>query len=99
GCTLNRGSRLEMNPPVTLGRVSVNGRDQLITSLKKDGSLSGAGVPPGPIQLSAASRIEERGATTAVGWNHGFQEASGSLNLPPGWRIFSASGADHVPES
>ena len=99
GGTLNRGSRMEMNPPVTLGRVSVNGRDQLITSLKKDGSLSGVEVPPGPIQLSADSRIEKRGSMTAVGWNHGFQEVSATLHLPPGWRILASSGVDHVPES
>jgi hypothetical protein len=98
--TLNRGSRLEMNPSVRLGRVSVSGQDQLITTLKKDGGAAGVEIPPGSVDLSADSRVEGRGSlATAVGWNHGFQQVSGTLHLPPGWRIFSASGVDEVPQT
>ncbi len=97
--TLNRSWRLEMNPPVQLGRVSVEGQDQFITRLPGD-SRSGIEIRQGKVSLSAESRLNQRSfQVSAVGWNQDFQQVSGALNIPPGWRLISVTGADHVPDT
>ncbi|HUE37916.1 MAG TPA: hypothetical protein VMR29_00320, partial [Candidatus Binatia bacterium] len=93
--TLSQSWRLDMPPPVVLGRVSLAGRDQLITR-GKDGA-AGVEIRQGQVQMDADSRIVgERARVPAVGWGHDFQQVSGTLNLPPGWRLFYASGVDDV---
>jgi hypothetical protein len=97
--TLNRSWRLEMNPPVQLGRVTVTGKDQFITRLPGD-PRSGIEIRQGRVSLISESRLDQRKlAVPAVGWNQDFQQVSGALNLPPGWRLFAVSGADHVPDT
>lgn len=94
--TLTRSWRLEMVPPVRLERVAAFGYDQVIT--RRPGSdRVGFEVRQGNVFLGAEGRIEERGALPAVGWDHDFQQVSGELHLPPGWRILGATGIDQVP--
>lgn len=94
--TLTRSWRLEMAPPVQLERVAVAGREQVIT--RRPGSdRAGFEVRQGKVLLGAEGRIERRGALPAVGWDHDFQQVSGELHLPPGWRILGATGVDQVP--
>lgn len=96
---LNRSWRLEMNPPFQLGRVSVQGKDQFITRLPGD-PRAGIEIRQGNVSIVSESRLEQRPLKVpAIGWNQDFQELTGALNLPPGWRLFSASGADHVPNT
>ena len=95
--TMSRQWYLAMNPPGLLGRVSVDGSDQLITS---QGAEKKAGVElrKGHLNLVAESRYEaSRQVLPAVGWDHDFQSVSGVLNLPPGWRLLSAGGVDVIP--
>jgi hypothetical protein len=93
--SLSQSWRLDMASPAALGRVAVGGRDQLITRGK--GGAAGVEIREGTLQLSADSRIVGRpSAIPAVGWDHDFQQASGVLNLPPGWRLVHASGVDDV---
>jgi hypothetical protein len=95
--TMSRQWYLAMNPPGLLGRVSVDGTDQLITSQGKE-KKPGVELRWGRLNLVAESRFE---ASTeiipAVGWDHDFQSVSGFLNLPPGWRLLTASGVDVMP--
>jgi hypothetical protein len=94
--SLTRSWRLDMPPPMTLGRAAVAGRDQLITRMKEP-SVAGVEIRQGVLQLETDSRLA--GSVTrvpAVGWSHDFQHVSAELNLPPGWRIFYASGVDDV---
>ena len=35
----------------------------------------------------------------AVGWDHDFKQVNATLHLPPGWKLFSASGVDTVPNT
>ncbi|MBW2145124.1 MAG: hypothetical protein JRG75_12115 [Deltaproteobacteria bacterium] len=95
--TMSRQWYLAMNPPGILGRVSVDGKDQLITSQGRD-EKPGVELRKGRLALVSESRFE---ASTkdipAVGWDHGFQSVSGFLNLPPGWRLLTASGVDVMP--
>ncbi|HKV10335.1 MAG TPA: hypothetical protein VJ725_19495 [Thermoanaerobaculia bacterium] len=94
--TLARSWRLEMAPPVRLERVAVAGREQVIT--RRPGTdRAGIEVRQGKVLLGAEGRIEGRGALPAVGWDHDFQQVSGELHLPPGWRILGATGVDQVP--
>jgi hypothetical protein len=95
--TLSRQWYLAMNPPVRLGRVSVDGVDQLVTEQGVE-KKAGVELRRGELRLTAESRYE--GGTDrlpAVSWDHDFQSLTGVLNLPPGWRLFSASGVDVAP--
>lgn len=96
GGALHRASRLEMLPPTTLGRVAIDGKDQFITHL--DDSKMGVEVRQGNLNVSADSRlVADPSDVPAVGWNHDFHSVSATLNLPPGFRLFHASGVDEVP--
>jgi hypothetical protein len=93
---MSRSWRLEMPPPGVLGRVSVGGRDQLITHMQ-DPNVAGVEIRQGDLHMEADSRLAGGIATIpAVGWRTDFQQVSGILNLPPGWRLFHASGVDAV---
>lgn len=97
--TMTRGWRLEMNPPIKLGRVLVDGQPQFITRI---GELDRAGVEVrrGQIQLLADSRIGEGlSRLPAIGWDHDFHQVQGTLNLPPGWRLLDATGVDRIPNT
>ena len=93
--TMTSGWRLEMDPSITLGRATVNGQDQLITSMA-DSTLAGVELRKGQITLQAVSRSDQARTMKAVGWQHGFKKASATLHLPPGWRLLHASGVDRV---
>lgn len=100
--TLSRSWRLQMTAPTELGRVAIDGRDQLITrSPGPDGSpITGVEVRQGQVALDADSRIEGRRAQLpAVGWAHDFESVTAQLNLPPGWRLFHASGVDSASDT
>ncbi|MGD8701433.1 MAG: hypothetical protein PVH26_03285, partial [Desulfosarcina sp.] len=95
--TLNRSWHLSMAEPVQLGRVSVDGRDQLITMLG-DRPAPGVQLRRGRLSLKADSRMVRTASDLpAIGWDHDFQRVSGVLNLPPGWTLFSAAGVDVPP--
>lgn len=97
--TMTRGWRLEAAKPLQLGRVSINGRAQLITRRAGSG-LEGVEVRHGSLKLSADSRIDKSSASLpATGWDQDFQQVSETLNLPPGWTLFWASGVDNVPDT
>ncbi len=95
--TMSRQWYLAMNPPGILGRVSVDGADQLITSQGPE-KKPGVELRKGRLDLVAESRYEAScQMLPAVGWDHDFQSVSGVLNLPPGWRLLTASGVDVMP--
>jgi len=97
--TMSQQWYLNMNPPGILGRVVVDGRDQLITGCGPD-QKPGVELRKGNLNLVAESRLEGPGNDIpAVGWNHNFQSVSGTLNLPPGWRLFAARGVDQIPDT
>jgi len=93
--SIRRGSRLEVDSRLDLGRVSLNGQDQVITQLEGS-EARGIEIPRGKIRVSADSRIERDGHFSAVGWGHDFEALSSTLHLPPGWRLFHASGVDRA---
>jgi len=95
--TMSRQWYLAMNPPGMLGRVSVDGKDQLITKQGNDGK-PGVELRRGGLNLVSESRFEDSTRNLpAVGWDHDFQSVTGALNLPPGWRLLTAGGVDVMP--
>ena len=94
--TLSRTWHLSMGDPMRLGRVAVDGLDQLIT-LQGDRPSPGVQLRHGQIFLEADSRLARTSSTLpAVGWDHDFRNVTGMLHLPPGWTLFSTTGA-YVP--
>jgi len=96
--TMTRGWRLNTLPQTQLGRVTLNGSNQLVTQDKS--GKQGVEVRTGSITLDADSRIACCvGSTSAVGWEQDFHTVRAELNLPPGWRLLAVSGVDNVPDS
>jgi hypothetical protein len=99
---MNSSWRLEMPAPSVLGRASVAGADQFITTLadskKPAGETTGAvgiEVRRGQASVVADSRIEtDSNSISAVGWRNDFNAVSAMLHLPPGWRLIATQGTD-----
>ncbi|WP_373500982.1 hypothetical protein [Desulfococcus sp.] len=88
--------RLEMDPAITLGRVAVDGSEQLITR-QRDSDKAGVELRNGLLNLTADSVYQGPvGSLAATGWDHDFQEVRGRLLLPPGWKLLHASGMDNI---
>lgn len=97
---LRRASRLEMLPPMVLGRVAIGGKDQFITRLEGDARTFGVEVRQGELEVTADSRIvQDPLDLPAVGWNHDFHAVTATLHLPPGFRLLHATGVDDVPST
>lgn len=96
--TISRGWRLTTQAPFTLGRMTINDEDRLITQTK-DSSQPGIEVRQGNFTATAVSRLDLAfGAKTfpAVGWQEKIKKLQISLNLPPGWRLLHATGVDRA---
>lgn len=94
--SMHRSWRMEMDAPTVLGRVTMGGRDQLITRLAANGR-AGVEIRQGKVALLADSRIAGRIRNVpTVGWDQDFEQVSATLHLPPGWRLFHAWGTDRV---
>ncbi|MBF0462444.1 MAG: hypothetical protein HQL87_13750 [Magnetococcales bacterium] len=91
-----RAWRLEMPPPMELGRVAIDNDTQLITHLP-DATQGGVEIRKGQVNLVAESRLPMAGGVLpATGWNQDLQKVSATLQLPLGWRLLHATGADTV---
>jgi len=95
----NTDWRLEMNPPIKLGRVAVDGVEQFIT--KREGTdKTGVELRKGLIQLKADSEyLGDISKLPVTGWDHDFQHVKTNLCLPPGYRILNATGIDNIPDT
>ncbi len=93
----NNDWRLEMNSPIELGRVAVDGIEQFITT-REGSDRAGIELRKGQIEITADSEYQGDLSTVPVaGWEHDFQKVNTQLHLPPGYRILYASGMDNVP--
>ena len=79
--TLHRAWRIEASAPTELGRVSIAGKDQLVT-IGKESGRAGVELRQGLLKLSADSRIPFAAEISAVGWNADFHEVRAVLHLP-----------------
>lgn len=96
--TMNQGWRLEAAPALRLGRVSVNGEPQLVTTLA-DAQRAGVEIRQRDLHIDALGRLDTPTEGPATGWDANFRQVSATLNLPPGWRLWHAAGADSVDAS
>jgi len=95
--SMTSGWRLDTLPEYKLGRVLLHGQPQFITRLDEDAG-AGVEVRRGQIDLVSDGRLQTPvDRLDAVGWRQDFAQADFILHLPPGWRLFSASGMDNIP--
>lgn len=95
--TMTQGQRIEAQPELELGRVTINGQAQFITRLPNSRN-QGVEVRRGNINMVAESRyVTALSRLPASGWEQDFQGAKATVHLPPGWKIFSATGVDNRP--
>ena len=90
--------RLSVQPDLRLGRISVDGKPQLVTRMEKDGS-EGIEIRQSDLNVEAISRLEDRTKLTAIGWQHDINSLNVSLNMPPGWLIWHVAGPDFVRDT
>jgi len=96
---MTSGWRLNALPDMQLGKVTLDGNNQLITQ-QAGTNKQGVELRKGMIMLNADSRIKgDIDSMSAVGWEQRFHTVNAELNLPPGWRLLAASGVDNVPDS
>ncbi|HVO12058.1 MAG TPA: hypothetical protein VMX54_15060 [Vicinamibacteria bacterium] len=93
---LRATSRLDLLAPGTLGRVAVDGQDQLVTAHPAKGT-AGIELRRSALRMDADSRLPVGGAMPAVGWTTGVEQLRATLHVPPGWRLVAAPGVDQVP--
>lgn len=93
--TLQGTTRVDVLPPAQLGRVALEGQDQLVTS-NPDTKATGVEVRRQALSLAADSRLALGGALPAVGWSTAVEQLRITLNVPPGWSLFAARGVDQV---
>lgn len=101
---LKQAARFSTVPEQLLGRAEVNGEAQLITRLsepKTDGQKTEAGIELrlGQLSLLSVSRVEQAKRFAVTGWQRDFNSVSARLNLPPGWMLLHAAGADSASGS
>jgi hypothetical protein len=95
GGTLHARTRLDLLPPGALGRVAVDGQDQLVTANPQTDD-AGVELRRSALQMVADSRLTLGGALPAVGWSTGVEQLHARLHLPPGWTILAARGVDQL---
>ncbi|MBF0352297.1 MAG: hypothetical protein HQM11_14790 [SAR324 cluster bacterium] len=96
---IRQGTRLDMNEIFHLDRVTLNGRDQLITRIAEN-APAGIEVRPGQINVqSESSLIRDSMSLPVVGWKKDLQSLNARLHLPPGWTLWGVQGTDTTQTS
>ena len=96
---LTSSSRLQVAAPYQLGRAELAGEPQLITQLPQQ--QPGVELRQNPLQLTAVStllldNIVLQTSLPVSGWQARFSDVSLQLQLPPGWSLLTATGADEI---
>ncbi len=95
--TLSRQWHLNTSPPFVLAQASVNGQPQVITWQQgADGEKApGLQLREGKLNLTADLRLDNfKGTIPASGWDQSLEVKSETINLPPGYSLFWADGAE-----
>ena len=93
GGSMRRGWRLDTTAPFDLKSARANGENLLVTR-SPDGGGTGIELRAPMVSVDAISRVEETGAIPATGWQQRFNNVQTHLNLPPGFYLLGATGAD-----
>jgi hypothetical protein len=94
--TFRQTARLEAEPSLHLGRVQMDGHETFITRLGPSGR-AGVELPKWRPNMKVESRLARAGSALAAnGYGRAFDQATAVVNLPPGYRLLHAAGADEV---
>jgi hypothetical protein len=94
-----RDWRLDLAAPFKAMRASENGEPVLITEGRHPG-FSGVELRSRDLDLSATARIDAATSTLpATGWQQTFESVQTTLNVPPGYELVAATGADRAPSA
>ncbi|MBL0029682.1 MAG: hypothetical protein IPO95_11715 [Rhodanobacteraceae bacterium] len=94
-----RDWRLDLAPPYKAMRASENGEPVLITAGAHPG-FSGVELRSRDLNLSATARIDAATSVLpATGWQQAFESVQTTLNVPPGFELIAATGADRAPSA
>ncbi|MBN4055438.1 hypothetical protein JYU12_01700 [bacterium AH-315-K03] len=85
--------RLNGAPGSRIGRATVDEEAVLIT---EDNKQQGIEIRSASIALNAVTRVESTSTFSATGWLARAENYRATLHLPPGWRVFHASGVDQI---
>lgn len=85
-------SRLETITPFELTSAQIAGEPQLVTHLANSKN-SGVEIRTRDINLEGTSQLPRSLSIPVTGWNEEFNSVSTRLFLPPGWSLFTATGA------
>lgn len=92
--TIGHLDRLSANPGYTPGNITINGQGALITTVNGD---QGVELLPGRLDLKS---LGQQGLALSVNpWAAQISRAKMTVNLAPGYSMFSVNGADHVSYS
>lgn len=95
---LSSRSRLDVTAPYRLGRAELAGEAQLITQLANQ--QPGVELRQNPLQLTTVSTLPLSSVLPALlpvsGWQTKFSAVEMQLQLPPGWSLLTATGADEI---
>ncbi len=95
---LNHDFRLDLQRG-ELGHVSVGGSPRLIT-LNPQSNAQGVELRDEDVDVTAQWRLTDNGRRLpAVGWSQDAEHLRATLHLPPGWKLFDASGVDSLTDT
>lgn len=92
-------ARLDLQAPWRMQRAEIDdSRGLLITNGMTPGT-TGVELRDAQVDLEADARVDRSGIARANGWTHAFDNAHVVLQLPPGYRLLAATGADRADGS
>ncbi|MCU0754417.1 MAG: hypothetical protein MUE46_04750 [Xanthomonadales bacterium] len=92
--TMQSAWRLNLAAPFTLGSAAVGGEAVLVT--RDAAGAAGVELRQPDVNLTAMSRLPKQGELPVAGWSETLERADLTLELPPGWRLLAAPGADRA---
>jgi len=84
--------RIDLRAPLQLERASSGGEPLLIT--QGENALRGVEWRERNADLDASWSAKAAKVLPVSGWNQSLESANWRINLPPGWRLLAATGAD-----
>ncbi|MBI2381148.1 MAG: hypothetical protein HYV16_10380 [Gammaproteobacteria bacterium] len=94
---MHQGWRLDMRAPFVLRQAQANGDELLITGGGE--GLTGVELREPQVNLETLGTLPRGEALRATGWEQLINGVETTLNLPPGYRLIAASGADAAPDA
>jgi hypothetical protein len=89
--------RIDVLDEYSLGKATINNENILVTQYN---GKNGVEVRDTNLLLNTEGRINSNSREISpTGWQVDFDKVSINLNLPPGWKLITVTGADRISES